>query len=846
MATINRHVNLTDLAAGIKGRLEAYATSLVDVKILQTTRRDDVVRQIGNFNKLPAAIVLIGSWDGPTGLADPAQPVREISVSVVVVSKQELREEAKPTNFLPIVDEVERAFIPLAERDEDERYPVVVVGDQTGDDRGVMITAGDWTPIDTGKQANRAAGFLSLTAYDDIRARSDEPPAPLGPLPARTQIQYSTSETGDYVDDYIAGTHTWYRLSTDYGDTWQTPVFFAFGGDGSTWLYGEGAPASGLGFDGNYYLDNTGDGNVTYRRTDGSWSAILTQPPATQEEAEAGTETGIRSWSVLRIWQAIRAWFAVLAGWTKEPTGFDDPDSVVVTGENSTRTVTLTGTWSAIWRGVLDTTIVTGWTSDAHGTDTAKAYFLRYDGAAGTAAWVDISTIDDTNYQYILISIAYYDTENTTWVYTRECHGLMTWQNHRADHANIGTYKTSGGTLADYTLDSTTAADRRPSVAATRLMDEDVPTTNDALAAEGNYPNFTLSGAGAAVSFDTAAVDVVPLNGNIPYWNEYTGGAWQQTAMTNNTHMSVWVLEQPMAADAPSQALRHLFIQGQAVSAAEATEAAREPASISLGALQALSPEWLFVSQIIIKYIGNNWQIVQVRAITGNRHTQTSSPQGTALTSVATTTAMSGDGTTGDPLDIIRPDTAKTTPVDADELTLFNSASTYARVRLTLANLWVYIKALIVSTYTVIIGVAELPGSPTTSAIYRLTATDTTAKAAKGFYYHDGTAWFCLLQLAVYDLGNLTGAQTVPSIFNAVYIATTTGNTTWTFPAVAGAGAISIRLTNGGAYTQTWDAQNLWPGGTAPSLTASGVDLLTFVSFDGTNWDGTMAMEDVS
>jgi len=141
--------------------------------------------------------------------------------------------------------------------------------------------------------------------------------------------------------------------------------------------------------------------------------------------------------------------------------------------------------------------------------------------------------------------------------------------------------------------------------------------------------------------------------------------------------------------------------------------------------------------------------------------------------------------------------------------------------------------------------VSTLPGSPTAGTIYRLTATDGTAKAARGFYQHDGTAWFCLLQLAVYDLGNLTGAVTIPSIFNVAYKATTTGGTTFTFPAVAGAGDISIRLTNGGSQTQTWDADINWPGGTAPTLTTSGIDWLVFVSTDGTNWDGTLAMEDV-
>jgi hypothetical protein len=140
-----------------------------------------------------------------------------------------------------------------------------------------------------------------------------------------------------------------------------------------------------------------------------------------------------------------------------------------------------------------------------------------------------------------------------------------------------------------------------------------------------------------------------------------------------------------------------------------------------------------------------------------------------------------------------------------------------------------------------ITSVPALPVFPSTTTVYLLTATDSTAKAAKGLYIWDGNAWFCQLQVAAYDLGNLTGAVTL----DVVYTAATTGATTWTFPAVSGMGAISLRLANGGSQTQTWDADVNWPGGTAPTLTASGVDWLVFVSADGTNWDGALAQEDV-
>lgn len=54
----------------------------------------------------------------------------------------------------------------------------------------------------------------------------------------------------------------------------------------------------------------------------------------------------------------------------------------------------------------------------------------------------------------------------------------------------------------------------------------------------------------------------------------------------------------------------------------------------------------------------------------------------------------------------------------------------------------------------------------------------------------------------------------------------------------------TLILTNGGAYTVSWDSNIKWAGGTMPTLTASGVDVLTFICVDGTTWYGA-ALSDV-
>lgn len=78
-----------------------------------------------------------------------------------------------------------------------------------------------------------------------------------------------------------------------------------------------------------------------------------------------------------------------------------------------------------------------------------------------------------------------------------------------------------------------------------------------------------------------------------------------------------------------------------------------------------------------------------------------------------------------------------------------------------------------------------------------------------------------------------------------VFTKTISANTTLTFTGVPSgkAATFNLILTNGGAYTVTWPASVKWTDGTAPDLTASGTDVLTFLTPDGgTTWYGTIAL----
>ena len=93
------------------------------------------------------------------------------------------------------------------------------------------------------------------------------------------------------------------------------------------------------------------------------------------------------------------------------------------------------------------------------------------------------------------------------------------------------------------------------------------------------------------------------------------------------------------------------------------------------------------------------------------------------------------------------------------------------------------------------------------------------------------------------------GAQAIDlSLGNSVSATVDTGTTTFTFtnPTAADECNIwSLILTNGGSQTVNYPSSVDWEGGTVPSLTASGVDILVFLTIDaGTTWHGQVYSSD--
>jgi hypothetical protein len=101
--------------------------------------------------------------------------------------------------------------------------------------------------------------------------------------------------------------------------------------------------------------------------------------------------------------------------------------------------------------------------------------------------------------------------------------------------------------------------------------------------------------------------------------------------------------------------------------------------------------------------------------------------------------------------------------------------------------------------------------------------------------------------------GSVSAVTTLDMTDGNFFQAIAAGSTTFVFAnppvsaisAGAAAGGFILELQNGGAATITWPSTVRWPGGTAPTLTASGFDVFVFITDDaGTNWRGVQSMRD--
>lgn len=337
--------------------------------------------------------------------------------------------------------------------------------------------------------------------------------------------------------------------------------------------------------------------------------------------------------------------FKAFADATKEFTGFTNNSNITVTYDKINKKIRLNGDFKAYFKGVLLSELIDGWESPALSYSTPnQAYFLYYNGVGfvwNTSTWT---------FDYLQIAYVYYRADGTFIFALREVHGFMEHEVHDELHNTIGTYKVLGGTLTNYVLNSTVATNRRPTNDATTIKDEDLVSSH--LARVGaNYTHAYLTGADTILS-DWNNAEIVKVSGNRPYFNEFNGTTWGQRLVDNNQYMCVWVLSFPSAADSDSQRYNFFYLQGQSQGTL-ASQQALTPLNVQLGALGNISPEFVFLNKIIIRYTAANWIIVQVNNLSGNRFFQTSAAAGMYLSQVYTDETMNGNGTFADPLSVL-------------------------------------------------------------------------------------------------------------------------------------------------------------------------------------------------
>ena len=216
------------------------------------------------------------------------------------------------------------------------------------------------------------------------------------------------------------------------------------------------------------------------------------------------------------------------------------------------------------------------------------------------------------------------------------------------------------------------------------------------------------------------------------------------------------------------------------------------------------------------------------------------------ITAGAGVAVTNGDGVSGNPTIAvdINGATAETTPAGGDEVLVYD-ASAGALRKFTRTNFLSGVAGDVVG-----------PGSSTDNALARWDGTGggtlqnsaPTLDDSGNIDMAGGRIDDPVLRDVAYSvnaLGSISGTTDIDLESGNMITATVGGVTTFTFSNAPAGGGFLLFLTNGGSAAVTWPASVDWEGGTAPSLTAAGLDLIVFLTADsGTTWHGVVSSLD--
>jgi hypothetical protein len=258
----------------------------------------------------------------------------------------------------------------------------------------------------------------------------------------------------------------------------------------------------------------------------------------------------------------------------EEPTGFVDRSSSTISFDNATRTFTLSPVGDSIEAWSMGSRILVEQTKTIQISDVEGLHFitLQIDGELHESTVFSEAIIVEEAF----VAVVYWDVSAGARIYFgEERHGVnMTGRTHLWLHIHQGSQWISGLGLGGITADDTGNDDSHAQFACSdgQIRDEDLAHSiadgvPQDLAPICTLPIYYKSGAG---DWNRTALSTFPVRSfvggsGLIAWNEFTGGAWQQTEVANNDYVLAHIfatndIENPIIA-----------IQGQATYATVVT-----------------------------------------------------------------------------------------------------------------------------------------------------------------------------------------------------------------------------------------------------------------------------------
>lgn len=349
----------------------------------------------------------------------------------------------------------------------------------------------------------------------------------------------------------------------------------------------------------------TGTGTGTFVR---STSPAISGNPTTTTQTQGDNSTRIATTAYVDTGLNTKLNLTTIVD-TKDYTGFVDADNINVSYDHTTRTITLTGAdLSYYFRGTKHI-LTSPWTSPAHTATTGKYFLYSTDGSTfswSTTAW----TFAD-----VMVSYVDYDTVATASFAFKETHACMDYKSHEEFHANIGTYRVSGGgaTAGTYVENNPTDANVSPGFNAAVIKDEDVSTTLPAWT-EGTYTTVYV-GVGGTVVFNIAATLPFISTGSYLQVNNTTTGVMANGV--NARYYNVYQIMLPCTSDTNSARYRMLMLQPQATYTSLAAAQAEDTRTLVLGNLTTLAAEMVIYTRITYVTASGDTNTGKCRIATG-------------------------------------------------------------------------------------------------------------------------------------------------------------------------------------------------------------------------------------